>query len=339
MFPVQPVLSKNFVSTGAVTRFNIPSNPVKVELYDLTNLGVTAASVAAGGAIAALYHKSYALQGMAAGSAFSTSSVASGAPPAVEQETLIGANGYTFVNTSLNAPGNAVAYTASVNGNPTVINTASTAGLLTNGSVVRLSQVAPTTMAQFMGIDFSVGTVVPATSFQLRYLDSTAIPNSGAGFYRIIPFDSLYYPRNRTILRISQAVNARITMSVDHGYTVGQQVRLIVPQGYGMTQMNGLLGTVVAVGLADASGITNTIDVNVNSTAFTPFAFPTTAVAANGVSLPQVVPVGEAATVPFQNLLDDATRNTGVVGVDAGTAVIGAAGHSMLLVAYSALSF
>jgi hypothetical protein len=83
-----------------------------------------------------------------------------------------------------------------------------------------------------------------------------------------------------------------------------------------MVEMNGLLGTIIAINAG-----TNTITVNINSTAFTAFAFPLSAVAAGGITFAQVVPVGEAAAVPYQNLLDDATDNRAIRGIRIGTTV------------------
>jgi hypothetical protein len=84
--------------------------------------------------------------------------------------------------------------------------------------------------------------------------------------------------------------------------------------------MNNLLGVITAINTT-----TNTITVNIDSSGFTAFAFPTSAIAALGVSFALVVPVGEAAinssSQPFGNLLDDATRNISFNGVIIGTAV------------------
>jgi hypothetical protein len=79
-----------------------------------------------------------------------------------------------------------------------------------------------------------------------------------------------------------------------------------------MVEMNGLLGTITAV---TTSATVNSITVNIDSSGFTAFAFPTSAVAALGIGVPEVTPVGEAAASPYQNLLDDATRNVSITGV------------------------
>jgi hypothetical protein len=121
-------------------------------------------------------------------------------------------------------------------------------------------------------------------------------------------------------MSISKASSAVIVLSVTHQYTVGQQVRIIVPSAFGMTEINNQLVTITAINTT-----TNSITVNIDSTNFTTFAFPTSAVAALGVSQAIVVPVGEAAVnstaQPFGNLLDDATRNTSFNGVIVGTTV------------------
>lgn len=336
MYPVQPILRRSFISSGALTTFAIPSGPVKVECFNLSNIATTAAQVAALSPITAILQSSFAVSGMSAGSGYVYGTLASGAPPAVVQETLIGVNGYTFVDTSIQTPGPLLATTSTTAANPASVATAFTAGLVA-GSVVRMINV--TNMQQISSMEFTVGAVVPGVSFTLAFMNTTGFVPGAAGFFRVIPNDPIYYPRRRFVTRMSQGLNMIVTLSVTHGYTVGQLVRLVVPTEFGMVQANGLQGTVIAIGQADASGYTNTITLNIDSSAFSAFAFPLSAVAGAGVSFPEVTPIGEAATAPFQNLLDDATRNTAIQGVSLGTGVVGALGNNMLLVAYSALSF
>ncbi len=98
---------------------------------------------------------------------------------------------------------------------------------------------------------------------------------------------------------------------MDHGYTVGQEVRFSTDDLNGMTEINGLSGTVTAV------GSTSTFTVNIDSSAFTTFTFPVTA--NPGAYTPaQVVPFGEdtaQALSSSTNILGDATVNTGYIGV------------------------
>jgi hypothetical protein len=64
----------------------------------------------------------------------------------------------------------------------------------------------------------------------------------------------------------------------------------------------------------------------------------TSAVAATGVTFAQVVPVGEAATSPYQNLLDDATVNQAAYQMSAGSAVVGGNADVIRWIAYRAVS-
>lgn len=224
-------------------------------------------------------------------------------------------SGFTFVADSA-----AVALGAAVT-NVTGISQAATAVVATitppvAGQVVKI--YSTTGMLQIAGMDFTVGTVVGSTSFQLAYLNSSGFGAAGtAGTFRVVSYDPRFYPRRRHITAITAANPAVVTMSVTHGFAVGELVRMVVPSAFGMTQMDGQLATITAI-----STTSNTITLNVDASAFTAFAFPTSAVAALGVTPAQVIPVGEAATSPYQNLLDDATQNLSFTGVTIDTGIL-----------------
>ena len=85
-----------------------------------------------------------------------------------------------------------------------------------------------------------------------------------------------------------------------------------------MTQLDGVEATILAIGTADVDGATNTITINVDTTAMGAFAWPLTT---DGVFTPaQVIPVGEntaaaLAAVPQANILGDAEQNTATMGM------------------------
>lgn len=305
--PLHAQISGSFVSDGNQRSIPLQSGYQEFELTNITDIGSAAAATPV--------MKARGTSLMLAGSAYVSTKTNGAATLDLENTILV--NGFSFVADSGDVgPGAAVATTGVTQAAPAVVATATTTGLTSNLSVVRMINV--TNMQQISGMDFTVGTVTPGASFGLRYLDSTTFAAAGlGGFYRIIPFEPRFYPRRRFVTNITQAAQAVVTMSVAHDYTVGQKIRMIVPASFGMTQMNGLLGTIVAM----TTGATNTITLDINSTGFSAFAFPTSAVAAAGTNFPQVVPVGEAATVPFQNLLDDATVNRSFRGVVVGSAV------------------
>lgn len=227
----------------------------------------------------------------------------------------------------------AVATTASTNATRPVVSTASTAGLVV-GSVVRMSNTAQTDVN---GIDMVVGAVTLNTSFTLltatNALATAPGAIGGAGFYRIVNVDPLYYPRNRYVVNITQATNANVSTSVAHGLTVGQEVRFNIPAVSGMVQLNPdnvannfIAATIVSV--VDDYNFT----INVDTTGFTAFTWPT--IAQQPSSFPQVIPVGEdtgfaltsvSAQVPViggvqifntnTGILADSTVNTGYLGM------------------------
>jgi len=239
--------------------------------------------------------------------------------------------------------GTAVATTASTNATRPVVSTANTAGLAV-GSIVRLSNTAQN---DINGVDFVVGAVVANTSFTLMTATNplATAPGAvgGAGFYRIVNYNPLFYPRSRVVVNITQAVNAQVSTSMPHGFTVGQEVRFRIPDVSGMVQLNGTTQNnyqpAIILSVVDDYNFT----VNINTTGFTAFTYPT--IAQQPSSFPQVNPVGEdtatslssvSAQVPTiggvqiyntnTQILADSTVNTGFLGM-----ILGNGGNGTVL--------
>jgi hypothetical protein len=264
----------------------------------------------------------------------------------VSGDTLL-SGGFTMYDPSGNNPnalpllGNAVATTASTNATNPVVSTASTAGLSV-GSIVRISGTAQTDVN---GIDMVVGAVTTNTSFQL--LTSTnALATApgvvgGAGFYRIVNYSPLFYPRRRYVVNIV-AATGQVSTSIPHGLTPGQTVRFEIPAVSGMIQLNptptnNYLSPIITSVVDDYNFIINT-----NTTAFTAFTWPTTIPLQTPVSFPSVTPVGEdtatalvttGSQVPSiggqqifntnTGILADSTVNTGFLGMILGSGGLG----------------
>lgn len=172
---------------------------------------------------------------------------------------------------------------------------------LVEGSVVRMYNVTGGT--QLNGYDFTVGTVAN-TYFELAYMPTIVATSAVCNFRKLVT-NPLFYPSTRNITAIrskpTDSTVAQITLSVTHNLTVGQKVRFVIPevQGsttyFGMTQLDGLEGAIVAVGEADANGYTNTITVDIDVSGFTAFTFPVTGL---GTFTPaQIVPLGQDTAV------------------------------------------
>lgn len=314
----------------------IPSNADWMCVRNYTQIGTTGAAApnSAG-------YEFYWQRGMAAGSAmvrYKTVTTNAGV------DDLILTGGFTLYDPSGQAAGslpligNAVATTASTNATRPVVSTASTAGIAV-GTVVRMNSTAQTDVN---GVDMVVGAVTANVSFTLLTATNplATAPGAvgGAGFYRIINTNGLFYPRRRFVTNITAAVTPTVSTSVEHSYAPGQLVRFSIPKlatgAAGMTQLDGLTATILSV--TDAYNFV----INVDTSAFTAFVWPT--IAQQPSSFPIVVPVGEDTANALVNLnaevplygglkvnatqtgiLSDSTVNTGYLGMVLGTGAAG----------------
>ena len=310
---IHGLLTGSFVSDGLARHISLPCGYDSFELINLTDIGSAAAATPV--------MKARGTSLMPAASAYYNTKTNGAATIDIETTTLT--NGFSFlVDSGLQTPSTAVVNAAGgiTRAAPAVVTSAT---LPVDGSIVRMYNT--TGMLQIAGMDFTTAGA-GGPSFNLAYLDSQAANGFGAAAtansFRVIPFDARFYPRRRFITKITAANPAVVTLSVTHGFLVGEKVRMIVPAfpstwtNQTMFEMDQQLATITAI-----DTVNNTITIDVDSSAFTPFHFPQSAEAALGWKMPQVVPVGEAATHPYENLLDDATLNTSITGVTIGTSV------------------
>lgn len=230
---------------------------------------------------------------------------------ATDESVIAVAGGFTPIDFTNPPTYASTAITAVTAANPAQI-TSNGHGLVA-GDLVELQNV--TGMQQISSMIFEVNTIVDPNNFTI-FLDSSGFAAAGTGGTATKIFNSLYYsPFRGLITGITQAANAVMTLAVFRPgeYEVGERYRMIVPTGFGMTQMNGLLVTIVAVNAA-----TNTITLDVDSTAFTAFAFP--ASAAVPFTFPQFVPVGDITPVLTGSIVNRAFH-----GLELGSVVVGAA--------------
>lgn len=281
-------------------------------------------------------------RGMAAGRGLKT--VKLGATEANDTLTAaeVGAGqGFTLVNQGSDAVvSSALAFTAISNAPQPVITMAqASAETLQAGDVIRLSQVAgPQDAKALLGIDFQVDNIVLAgagSSARIANALANVVGAGTNGFWRKVNISSIFYPQTRYIVNITTAnpLAPIITTSVNHEYVIGQEVRFHVSSALnGMVEINELTAPITAV-------TASTFTVDLDTTGFTAFAFPTTAAyPAAGYTPAFVGPVGEdTATalnaVPVADILSDATVNTAIIGMElsAGTAAgvnVGPAGEN-----------
>lgn len=201
-------------------------------------------------------------------------------------------NGFRFIDSQSPPTFAALAQTNISLANPGVVTMADT-GFIQVGSVVRLDNT--TGQLQTSGYDIEVTAVSVNTSITLNMDTQNFAAVGTAGNVRLI-IPGRMFPRNRYIVPlagavgITQAASAVVSMSVAHDFSVGESVSFRVPAAYGMSEINDMKATVTAVG-------TYTITVNIDSSGFTAFLPPTSAVYAAGVSPAMVVPEGARAEI------------------------------------------
>lgn len=114
-----------------------------------------------------------------------------------------------------------------------------------------------------------------------------------------LPINSDYYqPSQFFISAVTLGQTTTVTTSVNNNYVVGQQVRLLIPNGYGCTGLNGLSGYVISLPAA------NQVQISINSSnqnAFISAGLPTQAqiVAIGDVNYGYVSTTG--LSIPFSN--------------------------------------
>ena len=105
----------------------------------------------------------------------------------------------------------------------------------------------------------------------------------------------IFQPAMRIITAITKSNPASVTTSFPHNYNTGMIVRIDIPPGYGMQQINQQSGSIVVTGLT-------TFNININTTNYDVLTTPTTYREMS--QLPQVVPFAE-----INPLLTNAVRN------------------------------
>lgn len=181
---------------------------------------------------------------------------------------------------------------------------------------------AATAMNQLGGMIFTV-TVTGANTVTIPINTNTAnFTATTVTTWQKVKVPYAYYPSRASITGITAANPMVVTTSTNHGYTVGQQVRLLVSSVFGMTQANNIQAKITAV-----TSTTFTLG-SVDSSAFTAFAWP--AVTSLPFTQPEVVPIGAAptATTFLPNVqynydpLDDAADNQLFQGFSIGTNIL-----------------
>ncbi len=194
-------------------------------------------------------------------------------------------NGFTYVQ-SFPQPEAALTGTTITNATPAVATVTNT---YSEGDVVTIYNSVGALM--YSGMSFTISSV-SGSGFTLLGLNT---PGSAATAFtvrrvsKVMPVE----PRFLYITGITKASQAVITVSEAHSYVVGQKIELTIPGYFGMVQLNNFYlpgnkpPVITAVG-------TYTITINVDSTNFTAFAFPTSASSPTATLFATLAPAGQS---------------------------------------------
>ncbi len=237
---------------------------------------------------------------------------------------------------TLNPPTfSALALTAITGSAGTFVVSMASTGTIAVGDYVRL--YATTGELQIAGYTFQVTAVTANVSITLGYMASSGITfaaDATAG--QVIKFiPSLYYPRFRYIANITKAAQAVVYFTEKNDFTPGEIVSFRVSSNFGMDEINNKPARVLSV---TNSATVSSITIDLDTTGFTTFVFPTSATVKTSVgpavcvpSSSGVVPFNGSATIPQQppgtNLLDAFdNRNTRIIRF--GAALWAISGHT-----------
>lgn len=200
---------------------------------------------------------------------------------------LVTSGGFTYVTSSpVVEAQSASAITAITAASPAVVSQTNT---YSEGDILRF--YSTTGMLQIAGADFQISTV-SGSGYTLLGLPAAGFAAAGtAGYTRRISKFSAVDPQFLYITGISQATQSVVTTSVDPSpyYVVGMKIYFSIPGSFGMTQMNSLTGTITAVSSANY-----TLTVDIDSTAFTAFAFPASTASPTAQLFATLAPAGQS---------------------------------------------
>jgi len=198
--------------------------------------------------------------------------------------TSTASNGFTYVKVSpvveAQAPNAITAITAA---SPAVVSQTNT---YSEGDIVRIYNT--TGMLQYGGMAVQISTV-SGSGYTLIGIRAAGLTAGTAGFTRRLSPQEAVDPEFLYVTEITKATQAVVRFSQDPTpfYALGMKMRFSVPSSFGMIEMNGLTGKIVAV---SAANYTMTFDID--SSAFTTFAFPLTTLSPTAALFATAAPAG-----------------------------------------------
>jgi hypothetical protein len=297
-------------STGLPQMVGLPFVPDYIEISNSTR------AVAASGVTRAWWETD-----MGQGAAFV---VTTGAGPADGTSYITAATGGGFSTFTANSPalGAQLAISGITKASAAVVTTTGAHGLATGNVVILtgLFQSSTTGMPQISNMPFVI-TVTGSTTFTIPYNTNqsnfTALSGSPAGAYvRQVLYPYLYFPGMNVITSITRGTTTIVTTSCNHNLVVGSQVDFYIVSPWGTVELTtpNSLGQYVS-GYVTAVNSATSVTVGINSSAMSAFnSNPTVAQALAGLTLPQMLTIGDGNTGAVTNTYLPTTINSTTIG-------------------------
>lgn len=275
-----------FTSTGVAQFIELPFLPNSFEMWNLTAMGTPTQN-----------EITNALGWQTAADQFAAVEYFNATP--VLTTTNLTAGGFSFIEAGTYQYGPTLTISGITQAAAGVVTTTAPHGLATGDAVLIYGT---TGMLQIAGEVYTV-TVTGATTFTIPVAtNGTGFTGAAtAGFCKKLLYPDLYIPYRAAITAVSAGATTTITTAVNHRFVVGQEVFLQFPTvsatAWGMFQLDtetyNNANVVPQQAYVTAVPAANQITINVNSTGFTAFAYPTSAQAALGMTFPAVYAIGD----------------------------------------------
>lgn len=275
--PFSIITGGSFTSAGVGVKIPMPSSPDYMEVFNLTKLAAANPNAVT---ISRWFGPKFGVGASAADGGVKT------VKTTADLTSTYSSGGFTYVqNIPYIEAQNAAAITAITAASPAVVSQASHG--YSAGDIIQF--YGTTGMLQISGMNFQISTV-NANDYTLIGLRAAgfAAPAT-AGYTRRISKMLAVDPQYLYVTEITKATQAVVRTSVDPSlyYVVGMKVHFSIPYSFGMYEMNQLTGTIVAVSSANY-----TMTVDIDSSAFTTFAFPASTSSPTATLFATVSPAG-----------------------------------------------
>lgn len=276
--PFTIITGGSFTSTGAGVKILLPSSADYFKTWNVTQMAAT--------------NPNTVISGEWFGAKFGLGASPAGQGIKVVKTTadltgVFAANtGFTYINTSpVVEAQNAAAITGITAASPAVVS--QTSHGYSDGDIIQF--YGTTGMLQISGMNFQISTV-NANDYTLIGLRAAgfAAPATAGSTRRISKYLAVD-PQFLYVTEITKATSAVVRTSVDPTayYVVGMKVHFSIPYSFGMYEMNQLTGTITALSAANY-----TMTVDIDSSAFTTFAFPASTASPTAQLFATVAPAG-----------------------------------------------